>query len=122
MNIKFLGAIGTVTGSSYLLETNNHKILVDFGLYQEENADNEEMAFEPESIDIVLLTHAHIDHVGRIPYLFKKGFEVYAIDDERRKLIKVVTPEDIFELEKSLRLGEGYMNLYCNKEHQECRM
>jgi len=75
MNIKFLGATGTVTGSSYLLETNNHKILVDFGLYQEEDADNTEMAFDPESIDIVLLTHAHIDHVGRIPYLFKKGFE-----------------------------------------------
>ena len=75
MNIKFLGATGTVTGSSYLLETNNHKILIDFGLYQEEDADNEEMAFEPESIDIVLLTHAHIDHVGRIPYLFKNGFK-----------------------------------------------
>lgn len=75
MKIKFLGAIGTVTGSSYLLETNNHKILIDYGLYQEENADNEEMAFDPESIDIVLLTHAHIDHVGRIPYLFKKGFK-----------------------------------------------
>jgi len=75
MNIKFLGAIGTVTGSSYLLETNDHKLLIDFGLYQEENADNEEMAFDPESIDIVLLTHAHIDHVGRIPYLFKKGFK-----------------------------------------------
>lgn len=75
MKIKFLGAIGTVTGSSYLLKTEESNVLIDFGLYQEENADNTEMAFDPKDIDFVLLTHAHIDHVGRIPFLFKKGFK-----------------------------------------------
>lgn len=75
MKIKFLGAIGTVTGSSYLLKTMTSNVLIDFGLYQEEDADNTEMAFDPKAIDFVLLTHAHIDHVGRIPYLFKNGFK-----------------------------------------------
>lgn len=75
MNITFIGAANTVTGSSYLIETNNTKILIDFGLYQEENSNNEELNFDPKEIDFIILTHAHIDHVGRIPLLFKNGFK-----------------------------------------------
>lgn len=110
MNIKFLGAIGTVTGSSYLLETNNHKILIDFGLYQEEDADNKEMAFDPKNIDIVLLTHAHIDHVGRIPYLFKNGFKG-----------KVYCTHETYELSTIMLKDSAMIQERTNEENNEDR-
>jgi metallo-beta-lactamase family protein len=78
MKISFHGADRSVTGSCHLLECNGLKILIDCGLYQggreseEENA--EPFGFEPASIDFLLLTHAHLDHCGRIPLLYKRGF------------------------------------------------
>ena len=79
MNIKlsFLGAAKNVTGSRYLLKTNNTTILVDCGMYQERDyrARNwEPFPVNPSSIDIVLLTHAHVDHCGFLPKLVKDGF------------------------------------------------
>ena len=84
MNITFLGATRTVTGSNFLVEGAGKKFLVDCGMWQgkaeleEENA--QEFEFNPAEIDFVLLTHAHIDHSGRIPKLYKEGFrnKVYA--------------------------------------------
>ncbi len=79
MQIQFHGAAQQVTGSCHLLEINGKKILIDCGLYQggremdEENA--EPFGFEPAEIDFLLLTHAHLDHCGRIPLLVKRGFE-----------------------------------------------
>lgn len=78
MKIAFHGADRGVTGSCHLLETAGHRILIDCGLYQggreldEENA--EDFGFEPAEIDFLLLTHAHLDHCGRIPLLSKRGF------------------------------------------------
>ncbi len=79
MEISFHGAAGgTVTGSCHLVEVAGKRILIDCGLFQggralaEENADN--FGFEPRTIDFLLLTHAHLDHCGRIPLLAKKGF------------------------------------------------
>lgn len=67
-----------VTGSSYLLEINDTKILVDCGMQQgsrfSESANYEPFAFDPKDIDYVLITHAHIDHCGRIPRLVRQGF------------------------------------------------
>lgn len=78
MKITFLGAAKTVTGSCYLVETVAYKFLVDCGMFQghsKENALNEEtFAFNPSEIDFILLTHAHIDHSGRIPKVYKDGF------------------------------------------------
>lgn len=84
MKITFLGATKTVTGSNYLVEAAGKKFLVDCGLWQgkkeleEENF--QEFDFNPADIDFMLLTHAHIDHSGRIPKLYKEGFrnKVYA--------------------------------------------
>lgn len=78
MKITFLGASGTVTGSGYLLETdNNTKILIDFGMFQgtaQINAMNrDELRFDPSELDGVLLTHAHLDHCGRLPLLAQNG-------------------------------------------------
>ncbi len=78
MKISFHGADLGVTGSCHLLECAGKRILVDCGMYQggrelaEENA--ESFGFEPASIDFLLLTHAHLDHCGRIPLLAKRGF------------------------------------------------
>ena len=84
MKITFLGATRTVTGSNFLVEAAGKKFLVDCGMWQgkkemeEENFN--EFDFDPKQIDFMLLTHAHIDHSGRIPKLYNEGFrnKIYA--------------------------------------------
>jgi len=80
MTIQFCGAAGTVTGSCHLLTLDDgFKILLDCGLYQGSEDDmesfNREWFFEPADVNVLLLSHAHIDHSGRIPKLVKDGFE-----------------------------------------------
>ncbi|WP_320129411.1 MBL fold metallo-hydrolase [uncultured Sphaerochaeta sp.] len=77
MDITFLGAAQQVTGSCTLVESAGLKILVDCGLPQgdDERESGMDFTFDPVSIDYVLLTHAHIDHSGRIPLLVKNGFK-----------------------------------------------
>jgi len=78
MKLGFHGADRGVTGSCHLVECAGKRLLIDCGLYQggheleEENADP--FGFDPASIDFLLLTHAHLDHCGRIPLLVKRGF------------------------------------------------
>ncbi|MDZ4713260.1 MAG: MBL fold metallo-hydrolase [bacterium] len=78
MKIKFCGADRTVTGSQHLIELNGKKILLDCGLYQGKREDaydiNRTFLFDPKEIHCVILSHAHIDHSGNLPSLFKKGF------------------------------------------------
>ena len=79
MNIKlsFLGAARNVTGSRYLLEQAGSRILIDCGLYQEREFRGrnwEDFPVDPKTIDVVLLTHAHVDHCGYLPKLVKEGF------------------------------------------------
>ena len=84
MKITFLGATRTVTGSNFLVEGAGKKFLVDCGMWQgkaeQEMENSQEFEFDPLDIDFMLLTHAHIDHSGRIPKLYKEGFrnKVYA--------------------------------------------
>ena len=80
MNIKFCGAAGTVTGSAHLITLDNgYKILLDCGLYQGNDQEmddfNASWYFEPSEIDLMILSHAHIDHCGRIPKLVRDGFQ-----------------------------------------------
>lgn len=79
MKITFLGAAKTVTGSCFLVETKSAKFLVDCGMFQGNSKidalNEEEFPFNPADIDFVFLTHAHIDHSGRIPRIFVKGFK-----------------------------------------------
>ena len=75
MKLSFFGADQCVTGSCHCLEVNGKKILVDCGLQQgRDEVSNEEFPFAAGSIDYVLITHAHIDHSGRVPMLIKQGF------------------------------------------------
>lgn len=84
MKITFLGAAQMVTGSCFLVETEATSFLVDCGLFQgsaeEEQLNRSPFPFEMKDIDFVLLTHAHIDHSGRIPKLYKDGYKgpIYA--------------------------------------------
>ncbi len=80
MNIKFCGAARNVTGSAHLLTLENgYRILLDCGLYQGKGLDvwkhNNEWIFDPNTVDCLILSHAHIDHSGRIPQLVKAGFK-----------------------------------------------
>jgi metallo-beta-lactamase family protein len=78
INLSFLGATRNVTGSRYLVEANNVKILVDCGLYQERDLLHrnwEPFQVPPRELDAVLLTHAHLDHCGLLPKLVKDGFK-----------------------------------------------
>ncbi|MEG1917830.1 MAG: MBL fold metallo-hydrolase, partial [Oscillospiraceae bacterium] len=76
MKLSFFGADQCVTGSCHCLEANGHRILIDCGLQQgRDEIDNRELPFAPGTMDCVLVTHAHIDHSGRIPLLMKQGFQ-----------------------------------------------
>ena len=78
MELKFYGASGCVTGSCHILKVNNKNILLDCGMFQgkaEKERGNDSFNFNPKDIDYVILSHAHIDHSGRIPLLYKQGFK-----------------------------------------------
>ena len=86
MKLSFLGAATSVTGSCHLITTDRHKILLDCGQFQGndemERMNREAFAFDPKDLDVVLLSHAHIDHSGRLPLLVKQGFQgaIYCTD------------------------------------------
>jgi len=119
MKVTFLGATKMVTGSNFLVEGAGKKFLIDCGMYQGqvkiEEKNNDEFDFDVNDIDFVLLTHAHIDHSGRIPKLYKEGYRnpIYAIK-ATCDLCSIMLPDSghIQEMEsnwknkKRLRSGE----------------
>ena len=133
MKLTFLGAAKTVTGSCFLIETRKSRILVDCGLFQgrstEEAMNEQPLPVKPSTIDYVLLTHAHIDHSGRIPWLYTNGFkgEVIAVK-AAVDLCRLMLPDSghIHEFEaewknrKRMRAGrEPVKPLYTLAEAQE---
>lgn len=82
--VKSYGATTEVTGSCHVLHVNGKKIMIDCGMFQGEYEDqnSEPFAFHPKEIDALLITHGHLDHVGRIPKLVKEGFrgKIYATE------------------------------------------
>lgn len=79
MKIQFAGAAGEVTGSKHLITFNGKKILLDCGMFQgrrkESDEKNRKFPFNPAEIDVVILSHAHMDHTGTLPLLVKQGFK-----------------------------------------------
>lgn len=84
MQLQFCGGARTVTGSQHLLSVNGHQVLLECGLYQgrrsEANEKNHHFAYDPATLDAVLLSHAHIDHSGNLPSLVARGYRgrIYA--------------------------------------------
>ena len=107
MNIQFCGAAQTVTGSQVLITVNGKKILLECGLFQGRRAEtyerNLEFMFKPSEIDVVILSHAHIDHSGNIPNLVKQGFKgsIYATP-ATIDLCKIMLKDSAFLQEKDL--------------------
>lgn len=98
MKIKFCGAVNEVTGSCHLVTTEKHQILLDCGMFQggkkEEAQNTEPFPFNPAEIECVILSHAHVDHCGRLPLLVKQGFTgpIYCTD-ATADLLKVMIPD-----------------------------
>jgi len=98
MKVTFLGAAERVTGSCCLIETGSLKILIDCGMFQggkeEEKLNYDDFTFNPSEIQYLLLTHAHIDHSGRIPLLVKRGFKGKIISTKATaELCKIMLPD-----------------------------
>lgn len=102
LKLTFCGGVGSVTGANFLLESPTLKILVDCGLEQgtrysvPRNA--AEFIYEPSEMDMLLVTHAHIDHTGRIPKLVKDGFKGVIYSTPETKRLALVMLEDSMKL------------------------
>jgi metallo-beta-lactamase family protein len=122
MKISFLGANRLVSGSCYLIQTKYKKFLIDCGLFRGEESITRlnylPFSFRPEEIDFVILSHAHIDHCGRIPQLFKEGFngQVYCTKSTM-ELCSIMLPDSgqiqeedaLEENQRRLRTGEAFV-------------
>jgi len=120
MKIKFCGAAKEVTGSRHLLEVNGKKILLDCGLFQGHRKDadvkNRDFCFNPAEIDAVILSHAHIDHSGGLPFLVKNGFKgpIYSTF-ATRDLCNYMLMDSAYIQEKDVE----YMNKKLAKKKQD---
>jgi len=104
MQIKFCGAASEVTGSSHLLSCAGKNILLDCGLFQGDKETskrkNESFLFDPKTVDYVILSHAHIDHAGRLPRLVKEGFNGRIIGTSATKQLAEVLLLDTAHIQK----------------------
>ncbi len=109
--LSFYGGVGSVTGANFLLAGEHTKLLVDCGLVQGEkfasDLNKEPFAYDPASIDFLLVTHAHIDHIGRIPKLVRDGFHGKIISTPQTlDLSRLMLPDAFSVLRSELPQGE----------------
>jgi len=118
--LTFYGGTGTVTGANFLLATENCKVLIDCGLLQgDAGADDfnrSEFAYNPAEVDYLLVTHTHIDHIGRIPKLVKDGFKGQIISTpETREMAELLLADTVKILDSDSR-RDGVLPMYDVKD------
>ncbi|HSX19467.1 MAG TPA: MBL fold metallo-hydrolase [Candidatus Saccharimonadales bacterium] len=120
MKLTFLGATREVTGSNTLFETSGKKILFECGLFQgiklAEERNYAPFAYDPKTIDFLLIGHAHLDHVGRIPKLVKEGFRGRIFSTAPSKEIARLVLEDSFKLMREEANREDKPLLYYEED------
>lgn len=133
VSLSFYGAAGTVTGSRYLLETGDQRILIDCGLFQGYKQlrlrNWAPLPFEARGIDAVILTHAHIDHSGFLPVLTRRGFRgtIYC-SEGTYELCKILLPDSAHLQEDDARFANRHgiskhkpaLPLYTQSDAQAC--
>ncbi len=118
MNLTFYGGTGSVTGANYLLKSSdgNLKILIDCGLMQgtsvSDNFNRQPFPYDPKTINFLLVTHAHIDHIGRIPKLVKDGFVGRIISTPPTKEIASVLFDDALKIIDADSRKHGVLPIY----------
>lgn len=118
--LTFCGGVGSVTGANFLLEISGKKILIDCGLVQGSHFADEEnrkaFSYDPASIDFLLVTHAHIDHIGRIPKLVADGFRGKILSTPETHALTRLMLEDALKLIEQECRETGTLPLY---EHHD---
>ena len=117
MRITPYGASRTVTGSCHLLEEGGARVLLDCGMYQgaEEERNLEAFGFDPKRLDAVLVSHAHLDHVGRLPKLFREGYAGPVYATRATHLLMEIILEDVLKvMEEPFFEAEDLERLYAH--------
>lgn len=122
LRLTFCGAAQTVTGSRFLLEFDNHKVLIDCGLFQGKKElrlrNWEKPPFEPRELSAIVLTHAHIDHTGYLPLVVKQGFKgpIYCTE-ATGDLLNLLLPDSAHLQEEEAK----YANAHGTSRHRPAR-
>ena len=116
IKLYFHGGVGTVTGANFLLETGKLKIVVDCGLVQGTQLDNEEnskpFVYDPKTVDILFVTHAHMDHIGRVPKLVRDGFKGVIYSTPETKALAEVMLADALSVMTKHAQEDGMQPFY----------
>ncbi|MEA4910850.1 Ribonuclease [bioreactor metagenome] len=120
IKIQFAGGAGTPTGSNFILKVGKRTIMVDCGLFQGEKVaddiNREPFLFNPKDIDVLFVTHGHLDHVGRIPKLVKEGFEGVIVSTSGTKDIGEYVLRDSLGILTKEAEREGYPPIYSEED------
>lgn len=119
--VTFYGGAGEVTGANTLLNTGKRNILIDCGLYQggsfaETKRNKESFAYEPADMSLLCVTHAHVDHVGKIPILVKRGFSGRILSTPETKALAEIVLTDAVKIFIDAQIKYGDEPLYGQEE------
>ncbi len=100
--LGFYGGVGSVTGANFMVDTGKARFLVDCGMIQgdrfQSKANHDPFPYDPATVDVLLVTHAHADHIGRIPKLVKEGFRGVIYSTEPTRALAAVMLEDAYKV------------------------